>query len=74
VLPPRDKVLPGRDIIPHVRQPITPGPEEQLQLSRLDVQVASTGVGETLADDASVMQFNQLLEVLEEGDVRLRKT
>ncbi|KAI6762991.1 hypothetical protein HG530_008971 [Fusarium avenaceum] len=71
VLSPSDKILPSGDIIPDIGKSITPSTQQQLKLARLDIQVCLISVSKTLADDTSIMKLYQLLEVLEERNVRI---
>lgn len=72
VLPPGDEVAPDVDVVPEVGKAVAPRRKDALELLGPNVEVGRTGRGETGEDLLRLLEFDELLEDLEEGDVGLR--
>ena len=69
MLTPSNEFLPCVDIIPQIWQSVSPGTEQDLQLLRFHVEVVRIGLRQALTDDHGIVQFDTLLEVLQQTNM-----
>src|ERR1700760_3698377 len=72
VLPPCHQVAPDADVVPEIRESLSPSLQDAFELCRALFESASIGYLESGEDCGGFVKLDELLEVLQQRDMRHR--